>query len=303
MRRSLLHSRRDHKNKPMNMNQSMNSELQIFDFQEQPVRILDREGQPWFIASDVCRVLEIGNPRDAVSALEDDEKDVADAGTLRSNVGNSDIRTPNRGMSIVSESGLYALIFKSRKPAAKEFRKWVTGEVLPEIRRKGGFRLSPALLAAEEVQAIVLEAMRGLRDNTIPVAKANAVFLGGRVYVMLSQSRGDIPALPAATPLFQSEEDNIRRVLEWMVKEKGEEWFTAGEMRQAAVDLEIWPWLTSETMGSPSVMARFGKTMSTACGRPLGGLVLRSNVTKSRAHRRFRVEVLASGAQQEGASK
>lgn len=270
----------------MNMNQSMNTELQIFDFNEQPVRTMEREGQVLFANADVCRVLEIGNSRDAAASLEDDEKI-----TVGNTDGNPRAGQPHQ-MVWLTESGLYALIFKSRKPAAKTFRRWVTGEVLPEIRRKGGFRLSPSLLAVEEVQEIVLQALRGLRDNTMPVARANAVFLGGRVYVMLSQSREDIPTLPATTPLFQSEEDNIRRVLEWMAKQKEGQWFVSGEMRHAAAEMGIWPWLTAETMEEPSAIARFGKTMFAACDNPIGGLVLRTNGVKGRSNRRFRVEVL-----------
>jgi prophage antirepressor-like protein len=91
----------------------------------------------WFVAGDVCRVLEIANNRDAVSDLDEDEK--SGISPDFPNVGNADTRIPNRGLQIISESGLYSLIFKSRKPQAKVFRKWVTGEVLPAIRKDGGY--------------------------------------------------------------------------------------------------------------------------------------------------------------------
>lgn len=105
----------------------------MFDFAEHAVRILTRDGEPWFVAADVCRVLEIANSRDAVKDLEEDEKAVI------SKVGNADISVPNRGLRIISESGLYALIFRSRKPQARAFRKWVTQEVLPAIRQTGAY--------------------------------------------------------------------------------------------------------------------------------------------------------------------
>ncbi len=128
----------------------MNDTLQTFDFSEQPVRIMMRADSPWFIAADVCRVLEISNSRDAVGALDDDEK---------STVGNPDSRPGMPGaktFQIISESGLYALVFKSRKAEAKRFRKWVTAEVLPALRRTGRYGLpseSAELLRARRAAA------------------------------------------------------------------------------------------------------------------------------------------------------
>jgi prophage antirepressor-like protein len=107
--------------------------LRVFDFKEHAVRIYNQGGEPWFVAADVCRVLEIANPRDAVSSLDEDEK---------ATVANPDGRPGSPGakvFNIISESGLYALIFKSRKPEAKAFRKWVTQEVLPAIRMTGSY--------------------------------------------------------------------------------------------------------------------------------------------------------------------
>lgn len=104
-------------------------QIKIFDFEDHAVRTVIRDVEPWFVAADVCRVLDIANPRDAVSRLDDDERGVVTADTLGG----------KQEMTIVSESGLYALIFTSRKEAAKRFRKWVTSEVLPAIRRTGSY--------------------------------------------------------------------------------------------------------------------------------------------------------------------
>lgn len=131
--------------------------IQTFDFNELPVRVLMRDAETWFVAADVCRVLEIANSRDAVGSLDDDEKGVASRSD--SNVGNADSSLPNRGMQIISESGLYALIFKSRKAEAKRFRKWVTAEVLPAIRRTGAYGL-PAV--GEVGRVSVLDFVAGL---------------------------------------------------------------------------------------------------------------------------------------------
>lgn len=83
---------------------------------------------PWFVAKDVCQILGIANHKDAVSRLDDDERD---------GVGITDPIGRQQTVTTVSESGLYALIFQSRKPEARKFRKWVTSEVLPSIRKTG----------------------------------------------------------------------------------------------------------------------------------------------------------------------
>jgi prophage antirepressor-like protein len=101
-----------------------------FDFEGSTVRVIDRIGEPWFVLADVCSVLEISNPSDAARRLDDDEKHTLDnvEGIASAQV---------RQITIVNESGLYSLILTSRKPEAKRFKKWVTSEVLPAIRRTG----------------------------------------------------------------------------------------------------------------------------------------------------------------------
>lgn len=109
--------------------------LQSFGFEGQTVRVMDRRDAPWFVAQDVCACLEIGNHRQAVSRLDEDERDA---------VTTSDAIGRMQEQVIISESGLYALIFKSRKQAAIRFRKWVTSEVLPALRRTGHYNLAAA---------------------------------------------------------------------------------------------------------------------------------------------------------------
>ena len=108
------------------------------------VRIIERDDQPWFVAKDVCDVLGISNSRDALSKLDDDEKGVARTDTLGG----------PQSLSIISESGLYALILRSDKAAARTFSKWVTSEVLPALRKDGFYasRLEPG-----ERELLVLE--------------------------------------------------------------------------------------------------------------------------------------------------
>ncbi|WP_166141131.1 Bro-N domain-containing protein [Methylosinus sp. RM1] len=110
--------------------------MQIFeDERHDEFRVVDRNGEPWFVLADVCRSLGIKNPSDAAARLDDDEKM-----TLELTEGQSGVRGGARKMNIINESGLYSLIIRSDKPDAKRFKKWVTAEVLPSIRKTGGYR-------------------------------------------------------------------------------------------------------------------------------------------------------------------
>lgn len=110
--------------------------LTPFDYEGQEVRVFDLDGEPWFAAVDVCGVLEVGNPTQALSRLDPDER------TLISNEG--------REINAVSEPGLYALVLGSRKPQAKPFKRWVTHEVLPSIRKTGNYG-TPRQLTDDEL--------------------------------------------------------------------------------------------------------------------------------------------------------
>lgn len=115
------------------------NKLQIFDYNGKQVRTVKFEsGEPGFVAKDICNVLEIGDISKAVSRLDEDEK------------GTNLVRTPggNQSLLCVTESGLYSLVLGSRKPGAKEFKRWITHEILPAIRKHGGY-LTPEKL--EEV--------------------------------------------------------------------------------------------------------------------------------------------------------
>jgi prophage antirepressor-like protein len=109
------------------------TEVVPFDFEGNGVRGIRINGEAWLVAKDVCDVLGLENNREAISSLDEDEKN-----TVRISDGNRG----NPNLTIISESGLYALVFKSRKPEAKRFRKWVTSEVLPILRKTGSYSLS-----------------------------------------------------------------------------------------------------------------------------------------------------------------
>ena len=104
--------------------------IKIFEREEfGTVRVVDVNGEPWFVARDVCECLELTNTSQTLSYLDDDEKGIT----------TNDTPGGMQEMSIISEAGLYSLILRSRKPEAKEFKRWVTHDILPSIRRAGSY--------------------------------------------------------------------------------------------------------------------------------------------------------------------
>lgn len=123
--------------------------IQVFEHQNSKVRTVDMDGEAWFVLKDVCAVLGISNNRMAADRLDDDEKGVSLIDTLGG----------KQEMVIVNESGLYHVILRSDKPEAAPFRRWVTNDVLPAIRKTGSYNapqltrsqlLATALIAAHE---------------------------------------------------------------------------------------------------------------------------------------------------------
>lgn len=138
----------------------MTSQIQkfVFPLTNQETRIVDRDGNPWWVLRDVCEVLSIGNSRMVADRLDDDEKGV------------SQIDTPGglQNLTIINEAGLYSVILRSDKPEAKAFRRWVTHEVLPQIRKTGAYNAATfdldnpehvmAALVAQNRKALELQA-------------------------------------------------------------------------------------------------------------------------------------------------
>ncbi len=111
----------------------MSNELQVFSYTEaHQIRTTVIDGEPWFVAKDVCDVLGIQNIRQNVKSLDDDEKM-----TVSQTYSHSGQRGGAQFMTFVNEPGMYKLIFRSKKPEAKQFTRWVTHEVLPSIRKSG----------------------------------------------------------------------------------------------------------------------------------------------------------------------
>jgi len=111
------------------------NELMIFENEQfGKIRTIEQGGEPWFVAADVCRALEIANTADALGRLDEDEK----------GIGLIDTPGGKQRLAIVNEPGLYSLTLGSRKPEAKAFKRWITHEVLPSIRRRGAYAMPQA---------------------------------------------------------------------------------------------------------------------------------------------------------------
>lgn len=113
--------------------------IQLFTADEFRVRTITIDGTSWFVSSDACRALDLADMRQAVSRLDEDEKTLIPIAT----------QGGQQRVSVISESGLYALIQTSRKPDAKRFRRWINHEVLPSIRKTGSYSIQPQLEAPQ----------------------------------------------------------------------------------------------------------------------------------------------------------
>jgi len=178
------------------------NDLSVFENAEfGKVRVITRDGEPWFVATDVCRALGLGNSRMAVSKLDEDEKGVSLIDTLGG----------EQKLGIVNEPGLYSLVLGSRKPEAKAFKRWVTHEVIPSIRKHGAYATEETLdniisnpdfgirllqeLKAEREQRTKLEQQNLLlsQENKALEAEAEAMRPKASYYDLILQSPDAMP--------------------------------------------------------------------------------------------------------------
>lgn len=127
----------------------MNQLEKLFNYEGYQVRTVMKNEEPWFVVADVCQVLALSNPTESIRALDEDEQS-----TLRISEGG-----PER--NIINEAGLYTLIIRSNKTEAKQFKRWVTHEVLPSIRKHGGYltpeKMEEALLNPDTLIRLATE--------------------------------------------------------------------------------------------------------------------------------------------------
>lgn len=206
------------------------NELQIFSSPEfGEVRTVVIGGEPWFVAADVCRALAIGNPSMALDRLDDDER------TLISIEGASNGKPVNG----VNEPGLYSLVLGSRKPEAKAFKRWITHEVIPAIRKTGGYhipqspeeQMAQGLLAAQKLLAE--------KDKRIEEMRPKEIFADA-----VSVSKTDILIGDLAKLIKQNGHDiGQKRLFSWLrekgylIKRKGLDW---NMPTQKAMELKLF---------------------------------------------------------------
>lgn len=147
------------------------NDLVIFENPEfGQIRTMNKDGEPWFVANDVLRVLAVSNSKDALRTLDDDEK---------SGVDIIDPHGRKQKTNCISEAGLYSIILRSRKPEAKAFKRWITHEVIPSIRKTGGYIAGQENLSDSELMAkALLVAQRTIeeRNKQIETMKPKALF-------------------------------------------------------------------------------------------------------------------------------
>jgi len=140
----------------------------VFQFESHTVRTIERDGEAWFVAKDVCDVINIANATSAYSRIDEDDRGTA----------LTDTPSGQQNMTIINESGLYSLILRSDKPEAKRFKKWVTSEVLPTIRKHGHYTAAPQLPALPqtpmEMFLLAADAIKDLNSRTLLIESRTA---------------------------------------------------------------------------------------------------------------------------------
>lgn len=183
----------------------MEKALQLFSYNDKLVRAIEINGEVWFVAKDVCNVLNIKNHKDAITALDEDEK---------SGVGISDPHGRTQTTNVINEPGLYKLIFRSNKTEAKAFTHWVTHEVLPAIRRTGSYSVSNTI-SPEEFE---------LKRDALNLERAK--FINSMI------ETPPFPMTPETKTVFGHECFKLAAGHDYlaMLPESTEKWYTAGEI-------------------------------------------------------------------------
>ncbi len=171
--------------------------MQVFNYEGNKVRTVMKDGEPWWVLADVCRVLGLVNPSKVATRLDPDEKM-----TLTLGEGHSGQRGGAQQMRVVNESGLYKVILRSDKPEAKKFTRWVTHEVLPTLRKTGTYSMPGAAqpFTMEQMAQFAAAVAAQVVTQIVPVI----------ISTVKEAAQTAQPAVPAATapeviPFFASD--------------------------------------------------------------------------------------------------
>ena len=210
-----------------------------FTYENANIRTLTTEdGTPWFVAKDVCGVLGLGNMHSSLAVLDEDER------------GLHTMETPsgNQEMTIISEAGLYSLILRSRKPEAKAFKRWVTHEVLPSIRKHGMYATPITIDAIIADPDMAIKLLTNLKEERAKRAQLEAQAEANAPKVLfadaVASAQTDILIGDLAKILRGNGVDTgQRRLFEWMrengylIRQKGTSW---NMPTQKAMDMELF---------------------------------------------------------------
>lgn len=186
-----------------------NSKLQIFTYQDKDVRTIQRNGELWFVLTDVCKILGVKNTSQMADRLDEDEKGICEIYTLGG----------PQNMVIINESGLYAVILRSNKPDAKKFRHWVTSEVLPAIRKTGSYQIPDAANPKIDLNS-VLKVVQELRKTPAEQMPVVLDFLSRAGYPVgtYEEIYGQPPAVPTLpAPEQVSQQDSVQMFVNQIV--------------------------------------------------------------------------------------
>lgn len=213
-------------------------ELILFTYGDSSLRVVEIDSQPWFVAKDVCDILGLTNIRPSLAALDEDERGV------------HTIYTPggNQEMTIISEPGLYSLILRSRKPEATAFKRWVTHEVLPSIRRHGMYATESvvdAMLADPEAMIRTLTALKEERakrarlEAQVEADAPKVLFADAVASAKTDILIGDLAKILRGNGVNTGQ----RRLFEWLrengylIRQKGSSW---NMPTQKAIDMGLF---------------------------------------------------------------
>ena len=172
-----------------------------FQYGEHAVRTVVLDGEPHFAAVDLCTVLEIRNSRDAVASLDADEKGVA----------TTDTPGGAQQLTVVTEPGMYSLVLRSRKPEAKAFKRWITHEVLPALRKTGSYSVPAAPALPQSYSEALRELAASVEAKEAAEARAAQLEPAAAAWDTLASARGDYSVADAAKVLSRDEQIEIGR--------------------------------------------------------------------------------------------
>lgn len=229
------------------------NDLKIFENKEfGEIRTVVKDGEPWFVGKDVAEILGHSNPQRALrDYIDDDDKGV------------TKIVTPGgtQTMAIINESGLYSLILSSKLPNAKKFKKWVTSEVLPSIRKNGGYIAGQETMSDDELMARALQVAQNKileRDKQIETMKPKAIFADAVAASHTSILIGDLAKLISQNGVNIGQ----KRLFKWLrdngylIKRNGSDW---NMPTQRSMEMKLFE-VKESTINNPDGSIRINRT-------------------------------------------